>query len=218
MTRRVSKKHIIWPGFVLMLVGLALTSYVIARYFFNKNHKQEPVNKSTVITYSTDKPSEDRPDKKTYRWQGGSNDPKYISIPSTGSEGFLQNVGVDQNKQVAVPNNIYMAGWFNETPRPGEKGNSVIDGHVTGRINKGIFEKLTSIKPGDEIKIEFGDGSNKNFTVKKSVAVPVNNAPAVIFSQDPAIERQLTVVTCTGNWDAKLNQYTERLIVIAQAI
>lgn len=216
MPKRAQRKHLAWVALSIILLAAAMGSYFVVAKLLDKQPKKSQT--SDAITYSTDTPSEQKPDKKTYKWAGAQNDPKYISIPSTGTEGFLQNVGVDQNKAVAVPNNIYLAGWFNQTPRPGEPGNSVIDGHVTGRVNKGIFEKLTSAKVADIITIEFGDGSTKRFQIVKSVAVPTKDAPAVIFSQEAGIDRQLTLVTCTGAWDAKINQYTERLIVIAKAI
>ena len=58
-------------------------------------------------------------------------------------DAYLQNVGVDQNNQIAVPNNIHIAGWFVDSVRPGENGLSVIDGHVDGRVaNEGVLRTL----------------------------------------------------------------------------
>ena len=218
MVNKHIKKHGPKTLALIALLALAVSAGVyVGNRIFNKK-SVTPQKTPDVVTYSTDNPDETKPDKKTYQWKGSANDPKYITIASVGVEGFLQKVGVDQNKQIAVPNNVYMAGWFNETPRPGEAGNSIIDGHVTGRVNKGIFEKLTGVKIGDDIKVEFGDGSSKSFKAKKSVAVETKDAAAVMFSQEPNITKQLTLVTCTGKWDSKINQYTQRLIVIAEAI
>ena len=58
-------------------------------------------------------------------------------------DAYLQNVGVDQNNQIAVPNNIHIAGWFVDSVRTGENGLSIIDGRVDGRAaNEGVLRTL----------------------------------------------------------------------------
>ncbi len=111
-----------------------------------------------------------------------------------------------------------MAGWFNQSVLPGEKGLSIIDGHVTGRVNNGIFKDLEKLKDGDTFKIEFGNGTSKDFKVVKKVDVLVKDAAGVLFSQEPGIERQLNLITCSGVFDKKSQSYPNRLIVITQAL
>ncbi len=170
-----------------------------------------------TITYSTDTPDENPPGKD-FVWKGGANDPKYIELPTIKAGGYLQNVGVDQKKAVAVPNNIHMAGWFIDTVRPGEKGNSIIDGHVNGRKNDGIFKNLIKLKKGDTVSVEFGDGRKKSFEVDEVVSVKTAEAASVLFSQKPGITNQLTLITCGGVFNRQINQYEERVIAIAQAM
>lgn len=180
--------------------------------------KQVTQKKNEVITYSPDKPDETKPDKNTYQWYGNPEDPKYITLPTIKAEGFLRKVGVDQNKQVATPDNIHMAGWFVETVRPGQKGNSIIDGHVSGWVNNGIFKDLIKMKPGDVYTVEFGSGDKKQFKVKEVKDVPVADAASILFSQDPEITSQLSLITCGGKFNRSTNQYENRVIVISEAI
>lgn len=84
-----------------------------------------------VVTYSTETPEEKLPVDAGYSWKGQKNDPKRIVISKIGVDSLVQNVGVDQNQQIAVPNNIHIAGWFIDSVRPGESGLSIIDGHVS---------------------------------------------------------------------------------------
>src|SRR5688572_10692007 len=73
---------------------------------------------SPPVTYSTLTPDEQKIDESKYSWQGAVDEPKYISLPSIGASGFIQNVGVDQNQQIAVTTNIYLSGWFTESAKP----------------------------------------------------------------------------------------------------
>ena len=211
LRKRFGKKSVGVIAIVLVVAGVT-TGIILNR---QNNEKQAA---GEVLTYSTDKPEETKPKKETYKWQGQPTDPKFITLPTIKADGFIQKVGVDQNKQIAVPNNIHVAGWFNQSVLPGEKGLSVIDGHVTGRVNNGIFKDLDKLKDGDTFKIEFGNGTSKDFKVVKKVDVLVKDAAGVLFSQEPGIERQLNLITCSGVFDKKSQSYPNRLIVIAQSL
>ncbi len=211
LRKRFGKKSVGVIAIVLVVAGVT-TGIILNR---QNNEKQAA---GEVLTYSTDKPEETKPKKETYRWQGQPTDPKLITLSTINTEGFIQKVGVDQNKQIAVPNNIHVAGWFNQSVLPGEKGLSIIDGHVTGRVNNGIFKDLEKLKDGDTFKIEFGNGTSKDFKVVKKVDVLVKDAAGVLFSQEPGIERQLNLITCSGVFDKKSQSYPNRLIVITQAL
>ena len=211
LRKRFGKKSVGVIAIVLVVAGVT-TGIILNR---QNNEKQAA---GEVLTYSTDKPEETKPKKETYKWQGQPTDPKFITLPTIKADGFIQKVGVDQNKQIAVPNNIHVAGWFNQSVLPGEKGLSIIDGHVTGRVNNGIFKDLDKLKDGDTFKIEFGNGTSKDFKVVKKVDVLVKDAAGVLFSQEPGIERQLNLITCSGVFDKKSQSYPNRLIVITQAL
>ncbi len=168
-----------------------------------------------VITYSTNEPSEVRPGDD-YNWQGEAKDPKKITIPSIGVDAFIQKVGVDQNKEVAVPDNLFMVGWFVDTVRPGEKGLSLIDGHVSGRRNDGIFKDLEKLQEGDRYTVQLGDGTTINYKVFGQQSAKVKESVDIMFSQKPTVTSQLNLVTCSGNYDEKTRSYDERLTIMSE--
>jgi len=182
----------------------------------SKKHQDDKKPETTVLTYSTDTPSEEPVKKDEYIWKGASDEPKYIELPSISGGGFIQKVGVDQNKQIAVPNNIFFAGWFSETAKPGQKGLSIIDGHVNGRENDGIFKNLGKMKVGDSFSVQLGDDSVKNYEVIKTVTVNTADAANELFSQDPKVTSQLNVITCGGTFNRTTKQYDKRIIVSAK--
>ena len=205
---QLSKRKLLW--FVAATLILLSVSILI----MSQHLQPKPAQ---TVSYSTSEPSETKPGKD-YKWQGGPDDPKKIIIPKLGIDAYVQNVGVDQNKQVAVPNNLYIVGWFTGSVKPGALGLSVIDGHVTGRVNDGVFKNLERLSGGDEYSVQFGNGAVKKFKVTGKKSVPVNDAVSYIFSQDPMIDSQLNLVTCSGNYDANSHSYSERLVVYSEKI
>lgn len=200
--------------FLCTAFGLFFLSLIVWRYSHQPQHVDAP-----IITYSTDVPEETPPDKN-FVWRGQANDPKKIVITSVGIDAYVQNVGVDQNKQIAVPGNVYIAGWFVDSVRPGEKGLSIIDGHIDGRTQQGaVFKNLPNVSVGDEATIIFGDGTEKHFRVLKTVDVPANKtAASALFSQEPKVSSQLNLITCVGLFDTTTNQYKNRFIVSLELI
>lgn len=170
-----------------------------------------------VVTDLTGTPVEDPPGP-TYKWKGRATDPKYIKLPTVGVEAYVQAVGIDKNQQIAVPNNIHVAGWFVESARPGENGLSIIDGHVDGTSVGGVFRKLVQLKQDDQFTIEFGNGTVKTFKVIRVTAVDLNKAADVLFSQDSKIKSQLNLITCGGTYDKKNKTYNQRIIVEASFV
>ncbi len=176
-----------------------------------------PASKPKVITYSTDKPDE-IPPPTDYSWAGGSDDPKLISLPTIDTQGFIQQVGVDQNKQVAVPTNVHMAGWFVDTVRPGQAGLAVIDGHVDGLTTGGIFRNLKKLKVGDQFSVTLGSGYTIYYAVTSVAAIDAGDAVSPLFSQDPSVASQLNLITCGGTFNTTTKTYDHRIIVTAKVL
>jgi LPXTG-site transpeptidase (sortase) family protein len=167
-----------------------------------------------VITYSTSTPNESKQEADNYAWQGTAKEPKKITIPKISVNAFVQPMGVDQNKQVAVPTNVHLAGWFSRSVQPGERGLAIIDGHVTGRTAEGVFKNLDKLQPGDTFKVERGDGKVLSYKVVRTVTVPEPESANTLFSQDPKVTSQLNLITCS-KFDRASNHYENRVIVSA---
>ena len=194
---------------VLILLSVAIGVLV----FFSSRSK--PLVNQSAVTYSTDTPNESKKDADEYKWSGSKNDPKKIIIEKINVNAYVQSVGVDQNKKVAVPNNVHLAAWFKDSARPGNNGLSVIDGHVSGKTTDGVFKNLKNLQKGDTFKIEKGDGTVIEYVVFNTVTVPESQASAILFSQDPTVSAQINLITCGGQFNKQARQYTDRVIVSA---
>jgi LPXTG-site transpeptidase (sortase) family protein len=170
---------------------------------------------ANAITHSTDNPGEKKP--VHYTWKGSELDPKKIDLPTLGIEGYIQKVSVDQNQQMAAPNNVHLAGWFVKSVQPGQLGLSIIDGHVDGKTTEGIFKKLDQLKTGDQYAIELGNGKQLQYKVGNVTNISVTEAANLLYSQEPGIKSQLNLITCGGSFDSKTG-YSQRVIVTSELL
>jgi hypothetical protein len=217
LVREDKKKLLRFLVFGVIIVAIIL--FTIACFIISSRKGNPPTDNviTEIITYSTDNPSEEPP-IDNYIWIGNVNDPKYIKLPSVGIQGYIQNVGVDQNAQIAVPNNVHFAGWFVDSVRPGSLGLSIIDGHLNGTSRGGIFRNLESLKKDSEFEIEMGNGNILQFKVIDVVTVSLEKAVDVLFSQYPNVLSQLNLITCGGTYNKEAHKYEQRVIAIAEYI
>lgn len=143
--------------------------------------------------------------------------PYKISIPRINTEGYIEPVEILEDGHLGTPSNVGYAGWYVGSAKPGEKGVSVIDGHVSGRYRGGIFVRLHELQPGDEITIVMGDTTTRQFKVKAIATVGLTDSQK-LFTQMDSVERQLNLITCSGNYDRKTQTYDHRLIVYAERV
>ncbi len=180
---------------------------------YHATHDSKVTIPKQIITHSKDHPDETVPQKACEEYTVDDNEVRKIEIPSIDVSGCVQKVGIDQNKAIAVPTNIHLAGWYIDSPIPGEKGNSIIDGHVLGRYNDAIFANLEDIEIGDIVRIQFGDKSWRQFEVIDARSYPETKALNKLFEQLEEVDKQLTLITCSGNYDSRAQTYNERFIV-----
>lgn len=207
--RTVSKKKNILVVLIAVIV-VATLALLLPRTFHKKIQK-------TTLKESPNKPEEVDPVKAGYIWQGSAEDPKKLVISKIRVDSYVQNVGIDNN-QIVAPSNIYIAGWYVNSARPGKKGLSIIDGHLNGFKHDGIFINLDKLRPGDELSIEMGNGSKYNYKVIGNDTVDEKKASAYLFNQSPKVIKQLNLITCGGNYDKNNRYYDKRVIVSAEQI
>lgn len=201
-----------------LLISVGLIGYGV--YGFWQKHQavsRPPAKVDGVVTYSTEKPDE-TPIKACDDFKAIANNPKKIVITSLGIDACIQRVGVDQNQAIAVPTNVHAAGWYVNSPVPGEKGVSIIDGHVQGRYSDAIFGKIKGLAVKENIKVIFGDDSERNFEVVSVDNYSVEETNTQQYVQLEDVERQLTLITCAGRYDAKSEGYDRRVVVRAKYI
>ena len=142
--------------------------------------------------------------------------PRVITISSIGVSARVTQVGIDKEGAMLAPTTAYDAGWYTGSSRPGENGAMVIDGHVRGVGGPGVFSDLDSLKEGDEISIERGDGTKLEYGVvsTETVALSELDMGKLLVSANTALPG-LNLITCAGTYDQKNDQFDKRTIVYA---
>lgn len=141
-------------------------------------------------------------------------DPISVSIPRIDARSPLLRLGLDARGELEVPQDPAQAGWFILGAAPGALGPAVIAGHVTWNGAPGVFYRLGSMRPGDQVRVRRRDGRTAIFTVDRVARFPKSRFPtkAVYGAIDHA---GLRLITCGGTYDASRHRYLDNVVVFA---
>jgi len=203
---------------LLIVIGIVVIGLTVATIFFLKKGQVDTeeivFDPNSIVTESLEEPDETKPKE----YEVPADIPKRISIPQLDIDGLIQLVSIDQYGRIAVPSNIYIAGWYVNSVRPGEKGLSIVSGHRNGKTNPGVFYNLEKLKKDDLVTIEYGDDSIREFLVIDVIQIVTENAQEVMYERLEGVDKQLVLVTCGGEYDKEMKTYIDRVIVRARGI
>lgn len=120
---------------------------------------------------------------------------------------------------IQAPLNIYDAGWYTGSVKPGETGAMFIDGHASGPTREGLFAYLDTLKVNDELQIEKGDGSKLTYKVVHVETVPLADVDMkkVLLPYGNA-SKAMNLMTCTGEWLPREKTYDHRVLVYTEQV
>lgn len=144
--------------------------------------------------------------------------PATLSIPGLDIEADIRAVGVDNDNQVVIPEEIEAVGWYKFGATPGSgQGSSVIVGHRDGRnYGKGAFYNLGALEPGDEITVTNADGANLTYRVTGRESIYKEELPIHELFREQGSE-VLTLISCSGYY-VPGEGYDQNVIVTAVPI
>ena len=146
--------------------------------------------------------------------------PKYIRIPTINvPKTRVMQLGLLKNNQIAAPNNIYDAGWYRDSTKPGQHGAMFMYGHVSSWSANGIFYDLKNLKPGDYVTVERGDGKSYTYAVNMSKTYPADKVDMhAVLAPTEAGKPGLNLMTCAGQLKKGSSEFSERLVVFTTLI
>ncbi|MET3165019.1 UNVERIFIED_ORG: hypothetical protein ABIB19_003450 [Arthrobacter sp. UYEF10] len=148
----------------------------------------------------------------------GASAPVTLSIASIGVRTDLLHLGLRENGSLEVPQdtgNGAPASWYNGSPTPGERGPSVMLGHVNALGgNQGVFADLRKLTPGTEINVSRTDGSTAVFIVDRGALYSKNEFPTLeVYGNTPGAE--LRLITCDG-YDPATGLFDDNYVIYAK--
>lgn len=146
--------------------------------------------------------------------------PRVIYIPKLKVNARVTKMGIKNDGSLEAPKNVHDVGWYKNSSKPGSPGGaSLIDGHVSGPTQKGVFYKIETLKSGDVITIERGDGSKLEYSVVKTeVAKATETDMAKMMLPVTVGKHGLNLITCTGKFDSSTKTYEDRALVYAEFV
>ncbi|QDY80691.1 class F sortase [Streptomyces qinzhouensis] len=141
--------------------------------------------------------------------------PRRIMVPSLRIDAPVRGVGLAADRSLAPPptGEPHLAGWYTGSVSPGERGTSVVVGHVDTETGPAVFHPLARLGPGDRIEVVREDGRTAVFTVYATESLPRDGFPARrVYRDAPGAE--LRMITCGGRWSPATG-YEENVVVFA---
>ena len=147
--------------------------------------------------------------------------PARIAIPALGVDSPVNPVGLnpDGTVEVPAPGPLYdQAAWYSGSVTPGQRGPSVILGHVDSAANgPSVFAELSRLRPLDEFTVTRADGRTVVFRVNSVQSYPKDAFPtAVVYG--PTTRPEVRLITCGGAFDRAARSYVDNTVVFANQI
>lgn len=139
--------------------------------------------------------------------------PVRLLIPAINLDAKIEARGLDSKRSLDTPKDFHDVAWYKLGPRPGDPGNAVMNGHVNWWTGDAVFTHLARLRAGDEVRVVRADGGVVVFRVTAKSTVDAKARVASLFA--PSAHATLTLITCTGVWNALTQSDTQRLLVSA---
>ncbi|KUN28236.1 sortase [Streptomyces antibioticus] len=148
----------------------------------------------------------------------GAARPQRIDIPGLGVQAPVVARGLDRDGAIDPPpyDQAGVVGWYADGTRPGAAGTALMVGHVDTETRPAVFYKLSSVKPGETVRVIRDDGKVAEFTVDDVQVVARDHFDAQqAYGTRQSGRAELRLVTCGGTFDRASRSYTANVIVSA---
>lgn len=144
--------------------------------------------------------------------------PVDLRIPAIGVHSPVRDLGLDPDGELEVPRpGPYYddAAWCRCSPTPGERGPSVIIGHVdSASSGPSVFYRLGALQPGDVISVLRADDTTATFRVDGVRRFAKDAFPTRLVYGNTS-DAQLRLITCGGPFDGSSGHYVDNIVVFA---
>lgn len=145
--------------------------------------------------------------------------PRVLTIDKINVRARVLSMGLNPDGSMQAPLNIYDAGWYTGSAKPGELGASVIDAHASGPTRVGLFAYLNTLTNGDVVSVERGDGEVLSYRVVHIETVGLDDVDMrKVMRVHGSAEEGLNLITCDGQWVRDRDTYSDRTIVYTERI
>ncbi len=146
-------------------------------------------------------------------------EPTRLLIPGIGVDAPFTDLALNSKGQLEPPpaHNTNLVGWYAKGVSPGERGTAIIAGHVDTATSAAVFVRLSELEKGDRFRVLRADGSKATFVVDATESFDKDDFPDErVYADTP--DAQVRLITCAGDYDRSVKDYTENLVVFAHLV
>ncbi|MFH8217793.1 class F sortase [Streptomyces sp. NPDC018057] len=207
-----ARLRLLWPvaavGFGLVLIHQSLGAAPVTSL-------RQPDRPAAIASRA---PSAAQPEPSTGTDDGAlpRSAPTRISIPEISVDAPFTKLSLDASGQLAPPpaDDTNLVGWYQGGASPGERGASIVVGHVDTTTGPAVFVGLDALKAGDHVDITREDGIVARFAVDAVDTFSKANFPdAEVYADTPTPE--LRLITCGGVFNRTSKDYESNVVVFA---
>ncbi|MFJ8531993.1 class F sortase [Streptomyces sp. NPDC093591] len=154
------------------------------------------------------------------RWHVGKHLPRSrptrLLIPKISVDAPFTDLAIGSSGQLQPPpaHDTNLVGWYAKGASPGETGTSIIAGHVDTATSAAVFANLSELKKGDRFQVERADGRSASFVIDSVETFDKDSFPSRrVYGDTP--RAQVRLITCAGDYDRQVKDYTANLVVFA---
>lgn len=142
--------------------------------------------------------------------------PVRLLIPKISVDAPFTDLAIGSSGQLAPPpaHDTNLVGWYAKGASPGEAGTSVIAGHVDTATSAAVFVSLSELKKGDRFQVVRADGRKASFVIDSVETFDKDTFPSKRVYGDTT-RAQVRLITCAGDYDRSVRDYTANLVVFA---
>ncbi|GAA3776722.1 class F sortase [Streptomyces coacervatus] len=145
--------------------------------------------------------------------------PVRLRIPKIWVDAPFTGLSIGPTGQLQPPpgNDTNLVGWHTKGASPGEPGTAIIAGHVDTKTSAAVFANLGELTKGDVFYVLRADGRTATFRVDSVETFRKNDFPSDrVYDDTP--QAQVRLITCAGNYDRSVMDYTDNLVVFAHLV
>jgi sortase (surface protein transpeptidase) len=140
-------------------------------------------------------------------------------VPRIGLDSKIISLGQRDDLSLEVPPGEpgSPAGWYVNSPTPGERGPAVILGHVNAiGGGPGVFARLHELAPGNTVEVHREDGSIAAFRISAVESYGKEGFPALrVYGNTDRAE--LRLITCDG-YNPQTGRFEQNLVAYASLV
>lgn len=121
--------------------------------------------------------------------------PVRMRIPALSLDYVIQSTGADSKGTMQVAPALEVISWFELSALPGNTGNAIFGGHNTWSGARSKIFTLDQLEIGDEMIIDYADGTSLRFLLESDFVYELKTAPANLI-MNVLGDARVTLITC----------------------